>query len=637
MLWAQLFIYIYSAMMTIDMCGAQVTPDMNSPYHLVFEEIGEMASSLSYIHTALKINVSQMETNLDTIVAAIQRMEDKTLRIEEQKGNMVIAAAKAKILQSLQVHLHDIYHEKVRLTNLRALLPEPPKSTEVRDKRSVFQLFFGALGTFIGLFSDAKINRLQESLSSTIANQQKIINVISAQTKTIEHIGTTLTELKHQIYTAVTLNPAAINTELQSLLAKVKAQTDQVFVVLQQAQHRRLALDFLTARQITQLHDSLLAASKQAGADLIIKNPTDIFQLEMSYFFDGNQITLLLHVPLVPEESMLRLIKIHPFPLPLSEHFAIVPDISNEILAISAHSIQYSVQFPATDLLGCHQVNEIHLCQGKGVLNKRMSSTCLGALYTQNFQQASKLCPMKIIEKEETIYKLNNNQYLIFSPLGQTVTIRCKDAKSHEELVPKGISNFHLEEGCRTDLTDHLLIADYNINLETTIRHVALPREENMDIPHLSNDELEKHLKTLHRRGIYQPTINEIVESFFEQIDDNETKFNISTVHTNQQHIFEELAKLSATNNQIAADLNASTPFVTFIIIISCTILVLFIIFCLLCYFYKQFRYQVLITLSQAFGNIKHDQIPNALTQFIQSAPYKPTAPLASNPDINPT
>jgi hypothetical protein len=77
--------------------------------------------------------------------------------------------------------------------------------------------------------------------------------------------------------------------------------------------------------------------------------------LELSYFFDGTIITLLLHIPMVPAGSLLRLIKLHPFLIPVSRNHYIVLDVDNQILALLTSDIQMFLQFPATNLLGCKQ------------------------------------------------------------------------------------------------------------------------------------------------------------------------------------------------------------------------------------------------------------------------------------------
>ena len=198
---------------------------------------------------------------------------------------------------------------------------------------------------------------------------------------------------------------------------------DRLFRVLQHAQTRRLAVDFLDASEIHQLFPTLREKAAAQQADLLITRPSDLYQIEMSYFFDGHSINLLLHVPIVPKDSLLTLVKLHPFPLPVTEEYSLLPAIEDRLLALSSTAERLSVEIPSTNLLGCHQINRVYLCEKQGVLNIRMNQSCMGSLYIQDYKQAQKLCPMKIIQPTEVIHRLQDSMYLVYSTETQVVTI----------------------------------------------------------------------------------------------------------------------------------------------------------------------------------------------------------------------
>jgi hypothetical protein len=154
--------------------------------------------------------------------------------------------------------------------------------------------------------------------------------------------------------------------------------------VLQIAQWRRLALDFLSTNKLQNLFTTLKRAAQNTHSDLLITKPSDLLQLELSYFFDGTIITLLLHIPVVPAGSLLRLIKLHPFPLPISGNYSIVPDVDNQILALSTSEIGMSDQFPVTNLLGCNQVSHMYLCARSEYLIKSSSNHFLVLFITNS-------------------------------------------------------------------------------------------------------------------------------------------------------------------------------------------------------------------------------------------------------------
>jgi hypothetical protein len=137
-----------------------------------------------------------------------------------------------------------------------------------------------------------------------------------------------------------------METAHQSAGNRVKAEIDQIQNVLQIAQWRRLALDFISTNQIQNLFTTLKRAAQNTNLDLLITKPSDLLQLKLSYFYDGTIVTLLLHVPVVPAGSLLRLIKLHLFPLPISGNYSIVPDVDNQILDLSTSKSKCRPSFP---------------------------------------------------------------------------------------------------------------------------------------------------------------------------------------------------------------------------------------------------------------------------------------------------
>ncbi len=69
---------------------------------------------------------------------------------------------------------------------------------------------------------------------------------------------------------------------------------------------------------------------------LLLSHPSDLFQIEASYFYNGQDILLLLHIPMAPADSILRLFQFHPFPLPFTKTHFLLPKPSKPIFALSS-------------------------------------------------------------------------------------------------------------------------------------------------------------------------------------------------------------------------------------------------------------------------------------------------------------
>ena len=620
-------------------------------FHLIFEEVGQMASSVTYVFSKMTINVSEVESSINHQINGIQNIITATNKLPSNHPNSMIL--KDHLTDNMRIHIGDLNIQKRRMKSIRSKLPkqtEHPKVEGQREQRSIFQAIFGTLGTFMSIFSQTQYDKLSRKLQNTDNIQKRMVEVVNKQGKEIEKINHSLDLFQGQIDQQIALNPANLDAALESNGRKTKAEIDTIFRALQAAQYRRLAMDYLDEHQSEELFNILTNTAKEANADLLITQQSDLFQLELSYFFNGESITFLLHVPMVQRGSLLNLVKLHPFPLPIAGGYSIVPDVENQLLAISESGSRLSIQFPATNLMTCHETNHIYLCENQRVLNKNFSQSCLGALYNQDIKTARTLCPMKIIHAEEVVYKLKDNMNLVYTPFQQVVPIYCP-TKTYDQHLQIGVTEFKIEPGCSADYRHHLVLADNTITLEGGIKHISMPRKPEMGIPNVSRDQLTKELDNMKKSGLYRPTVNElidnhedndIIESLRKEIAEMKTieqdiieKFQTNIynleikINNSAQHMDTEETNLKALTIDLNEDITyletTTTPLIYSIANWSiCLILFIIIIFTLY-HFYKRYQFQIQ-TLLLAFNVDKIIELRPIIIKFFTD--YKAPKPV---------
>jgi hypothetical protein len=99
-----------------------------------------------------------------------------------------------------------------------------------------------------------------------------------------------------------------------------------------------------------------------------LNHPSDLLQIKTSYLYDGHDVHLILHIPMAPSNSLLRLFQLRLFLLPFMDTHMLMPAPTNQILAISANTDQLSVKLSAMHLFGCHRINQVYLCEQNGIL-----------------------------------------------------------------------------------------------------------------------------------------------------------------------------------------------------------------------------------------------------------------------------
>jgi len=170
-----------------------------------------------------------------------------------------------------------------------------------------------------------------------------------------------------------------------------------------------------------------------------------------------------LRMPQYGFDPIMRLFKLHPFPLPFANDTFLIPDVRNDVLAVSNTNVRFSSQMSSLELQSCSRINKIYLCERNGVMNKFPEDTCLGALYHQKFDLAKSICQFHVEPAREFIYQLLNNWFHIYVMAPVTVPITCQDKNHFEWHLKAGITRQHLPAGCTADIPRNLLLSDLSI------------------------------------------------------------------------------------------------------------------------------------------------------------------------------
>ena len=509
--------------------------------YVIFESVGQMATSLSYLHVKIDLNLTSIQNQYTRYIEAMIQF-NKTIvpivnpsndHLFEGKGHIkwFYESQTRRMNSIIGIHLNEAKEIEDRLKSLRSILPHPTKndmriyarhlpdsskptnSTHPRQKR-IIGWILGAYGTHLGLYNREQIRNLQNDFQDTREGYNKLIEVVKTQDHNMHKLETEIFQLRHILDLHINQSPGLLSSQLFRIETQLHRRLDLATHVIQMAQVRRLSVDLLSFGQLTRLFTKLHNSAAAHGCTLLLDNHSDLFQIEVSYFSDGLNVNLLLHVPMVSQDSIMRLFKFHSFPLPTeSTEFFATPHVDSDILAITVGSQRYSAQLSSTDLLGCHSVNNVYLCENNGVLLKAFNDTCLGSLYQQNLPSVKTLCELHLHPAQEVVRQLHGNWFAIFSPVQTTVPIECRNGTSRELMVPYGVSKFHLSNGCKAHFLKHLVISDYSIKAPADFLEYNWdwdPILLTQDI--IPADELSSQLSQLRLQGIRNPSLKDLKE-----------------------------------------------------------------------------------------------------------------------------
>jgi hypothetical protein len=222
---------------------------------------------------------------------------------------------------------------------------------------SPFAFISGVIGTLMGWFTQRRLNNLRDRLDEVQDQQHRLLHVQTVQLQWLEEIKAAVQQLYSSLRQGHTawINYSSLDyTHSQKLIR-----------ALQAADYCQLSIDLLPSDILKMLFDAASRIARSHHHQLLLRHPSDLLQIETSYVHDGHDIHLILHIPMAPSDSLLRLFQLRPFPLPFSETHMLMPSPAHQILAISANADRLSVELSAVHLLGCHHFNQVYMCKAE--------------------------------------------------------------------------------------------------------------------------------------------------------------------------------------------------------------------------------------------------------------------------------
>ena len=541
---------------------------------VLFEPIGTMATSLSYLHTMITLNLSSIDEQVyafkkllmqsfghSNLTVVVTPYNNKPIMLERIIRELTVLFVREiedleQELDALKLALPPVPHhedlppgfnyghtkrDKMSIPELdhgspvignvtQALidsdvfnLTPPPKKTKSdegkypyakhyrsRVKRvlpllALLTLIPGVLGTTLGLYNAAQISHVWSEITTNSKRIDSLIRVAHEHQNFLKYLETSIVDLANVVEKSI-----IFGFTLNRITNQIKNRIYKSIHAVQQANHRRFAVDFLSPHESHLLYAKLQARAETYNCILGIDKHSDLFQLELSYFYNGHTVSLILHVPIFPKDSFLRLFKLHPFPLPLTDTHLVFPDTKNDILGVSNQDSAYSAQFTSTDLMACHSINRQFFCDRNGVLQSNTGGgSCLTSLYQQDFVGAKVFCRFYIEPLQEYVYQLLENWFLIYSPKPQTAPIVCQNGTRRELHLSQKSSKFHLSSGCTIQLKRQKVSADLSVKLPSDFVMVRWNWEP-LEIVNSTAHELSESLAKLISTGIARPQLSDL-------------------------------------------------------------------------------------------------------------------------------
>jgi hypothetical protein len=223
-----------------------------------------------------------------------------------------------KIKAWLKVVRLDINGLILTINDLKNTLPQvdsttTASSTEYRVRCNLpLQINGGIFGTLMGWCNNRRLNNLREQLHEVQGNQNQLLQVQTVAIHKVDELEKLMSEVIYELHYLERI--VTQYWSLEQVQQKICFNIQKLIRALQAAQQQRLSIDLLSSTRLQDLFDAATVNAKAHHHQLLIRHPSNLLQIEASYIHDGVDVNLILHIPMAPADSILRLFQLHPFP-----------------------------------------------------------------------------------------------------------------------------------------------------------------------------------------------------------------------------------------------------------------------------------------------------------------------------------
>jgi hypothetical protein len=142
-----------------------------------------MSSSVQYVFSPTNLNLTRLENSIDTYRENISSFIKQVQNIPAKLNNYKQNDLKERMINNLNIHLDDLDTQKARINDVKGNFEQVSVECMHKQKQKKFmlQMLFGALGTFMGMFTLNQYDKLQASLNNERVITERLIELLNNQ------------------------------------------------------------------------------------------------------------------------------------------------------------------------------------------------------------------------------------------------------------------------------------------------------------------------------------------------------------------------------------------------------------------------------------------------------------------------
>lgn len=432
-----------------------------------FQKVGWISPSPSYGHVHLSINISSMETNLQTLLSTLNHLHEETMQhprpqVKARGHNFLIRTISELKLLIIK------FNDYKKMTNLSPI--------KTRRTKRFLGIILALTSLSVGLYNTAEILHLKASMSDVVTRQHHIADILQDHEISIHNLAHNVDEMKIQMKRTIGViedidaKQAFMEMEIEvtKAMAEVQQMVDCIILGTERLLMHRLPLCFTNVTNLEIAHTRLTQDARQRNLAPVQPHIAAYLEYETSFIIEHKILHIFIHVPLSDENKALELLKFFSMPIPISPKLHMQIDVQQTYLAISKGGLHTTIENSAIEQ--CRKYGEMHFCDKPLILHKELRNTCLGSIYMQNVTNLQSKCPATFFEMEESIEAFSSNSFMMYTAAPQTIRIICKGGFHQQHIAVKSHQQLNVGKGCQVSTAKFEFESGFDISVNDEIQ-----------------------------------------------------------------------------------------------------------------------------------------------------------------------
>ena len=415
---------------------------------VLFHRIGSLITAMDFANIQVDINANEIGENMESFIDDFYTA-----------ANKISDPAKNK---SLVMMGKDLVTKKILINELCDLDPlDKANKLSRRSKRSpwpALAVFTSLIDSGIGLHA---LNQAEKAQDMAVDNRRFIMEVNSAAKLAINQQAEQLKSLAIAVQKSTNslisrMDELEAYTMLMEIARSYLHWIDETVNGIQHLVNGQLLQTFLDDERLHIAFDDLLDRIKSMGYQTIDKlNLLDVFSLPYSVSKNQNGLKILIHVPIFFPDSILKIYKYDDIPWYSKDSdgstMATTATMDDKIIAVDDKRQDHQI-LNEMELHKCHVIKNHYICGQHRLFLKSIRSSCIGSIFSGDFQFASQQCPLRVEPAREQAFQTGNGKFRVMVPKPLLAQMRCRNDRIDSITQINGIYDLHVPEGCRFDV-----------------------------------------------------------------------------------------------------------------------------------------------------------------------------------------